>query len=298
MSKQRLTFSAPPSAPRYMAKAFLPSPGFDARHGFPDLAVTWRGFRFESLALATLCELAGGGSPSNSSSLLLLPHVTGFRLLMVMLTHPMWPLPIWGALQVRNRLTLHRIPEATEGFDLSVSVSAWRVLEKGIEVDLQSKARLDSDLVWDSVVTFYYRGRYGQVMEHGTMLGTPQDQPTLSNTDDAPAEWHIDGSNRWIFGKLTGDYNGIHQWDWYARRFGFRSAFAHPQRVAAQCLVHLPQSELTPQRLDLWIKGPVYFESKVMLHKFADAAARAADFRLLVGTDDRPALVGSYRAGI
>ncbi len=28
----------------------------------------------------------------------------------------------------------------------------------------------------------------------------------------------------WGFGKLTGDYNGIHWWPWYARRFGFPSA--------------------------------------------------------------------------
>jgi hypothetical protein len=100
------------------------------------------------------------------------------------------------------------------------------------------------------------------------------------------------------FGTLTGDYNGIHQWDWYARRFGFASAFAHPQRIAAQCLgrLHLPGS--APRQLDLWIKGPIYFGSEVIQRVSPLVGNDYQNFALWIAGDERPALVGSLHNAV
>jgi hypothetical protein len=156
------TYVAPPSAWLYMLKAFRPSSGWNPDRGFPDLNLVWRGYRIEPEAISFLQRISGVQDGCSQELLfLLVPHVTGFRLPMAMLTHPLWPLPIWRALQVRNRLLLHRPLKAGDAGDLVTGVAGWRVLEKGIEVDLHTRLQQGDDFAWESVVTFYYRGRFG-----------------------------------------------------------------------------------------------------------------------------------------
>jgi acyl dehydratase len=99
----------------------------------------------------------------------------------------------------------------------------------------------------------------------------------------------------WVFARLTGDYNGIHQWRWYARRFGFPAAFLHPQRVAGMCLAKLHGPDSDAQTLDLWIKGPLFYGANVLLQ-----AAHGEDglrFGLSLDGDPRAALAGNWRRG-
>lgn len=293
MDSYAATYAAPPSALRYMLGAFRPSSGWNSGRGFPDLNLLWRGYRINPEALRFLRRIAGAQDGGADRLLLLLcPQVTGFRLLMAALTHPLWPLPIWGALQVRNRLTLHRPIEPGAAADLVAGVAAWRVLEKGIEVDLRARLQQGDDCAWESVVTFYYRGRFGSPTERGAAVGAASVSPVVEKSTANAERWRIDDTGRWRFGALTGDYNGIHQWDAYARRFGFKAAFPHPQRVAAQCLGHLRSQEPAPLELDLWIKGPVYFGSEVVQHQ-SSRGDDGQDFALWIAGDDRPALVGS-----
>jgi hypothetical protein len=288
------TYVAPPSALHYMLQAFRPSSGWNPDRGFPDLNIAWRGYHIEPQAMQFLQRISGIQDHGARDWLsLLFPHVTGFRLLMTMLTHPLWPLPIWGALQVRNRLSMHCPLEAGDSGNLIGRVAGWRVLEKGIEVDLHTRLQQRDDCAWESVVTFYYRGRFGSPTEHGAALGALPISPVVDGFSTKAEQWSINGNDRWRFGALTGDYNGIHQWDWYARRFGFAAAFPHPQRVAAQCLGHLHSSGSTPPTLDLWIKGPVYFGSEVVQRVSPLVDNECKDFALWIAGDNRPALVGS-----
>jgi hypothetical protein len=214
---------------------------------------------------------------------------------MAMLTHPSWPLPIWRALQVRNRLSMYRPLSVDETADLGVQVGGWRVLDKGIEVDLNVRLQQRDACAWESVVTFYYRGRFGSPLEQGAARGAAPMSPAVDQLSVEAAQWHIDGAHRWRFGALTGDYNGIHQWNWYARYLGFAAAFAHPQRVAAECLAHLPLSGFPPRQLDLWIKGPAYYGSEVIERYSPVPDGEGQDFALWIAGDERPALVGSLR---
>jgi hypothetical protein len=293
MSAHTETYVASPSALHYMLQAFRPSSGWNSDRGFPDLNITWLGYSIEPEAMQFLQRIGGTQDPRSQELLsLLLPHVTGFRLLMTMLTHPLWPLPIWRALQVRNRLSMYSPLSAGDKGDLISRVAGWRVLEKGIEVDLHTRLQQGDDCTWESVVTFYYRGRFGSPTEYGAALGAAPISRVLGADSTEAGQWRIDGRSRWHFGALTGDYNGIHQWDWYARRFGFAAAFAHPQRVAAQCLGHLHSSGSKPQQLDLWIKGPVYFGSEVIQRQSPLAENGGLDFAVWIAGDERPALIG------
>jgi acyl dehydratase len=306
MSAFHRTYGSPPFAPAYMLHAFRPSPGWASARGCPDLQLTWRGYRVESAAADLLRAVTGIGDEDYSSRLCILyPQVTGFRLVMAMLTHPAWPLPIWNALQVRNRLRLHAPFRPGDEFDLEARVSGWRVLAKGVEIDIHTKLAQRGACRWESIVTFYYRGRFGAEAASGLALGAGATSPVIreslpeNGTESAAIEsatWNVGDDQRWRFAGLTGDFNGLHQWDGYARRMGFPAAFPHPQRALGQCLARLPEPGPVPLELDLWIKGPVFFGRDVTLHHGPAAATGGRDFGLWLDGESRPALVGTLRA--
>ena len=293
MSAPHRTWLAAPSAPAYMLNAFRPSPGWNSARGCPDLRLAWRGYRVESAALGLLRSVSGlAGEELPAWLCMLYPQVTGFRLTMALLTHPAWPLPIWNALQVRNRLRLHAPFRPGDEFELDVHASGWRVLAKGVEIDLHSRLMQQDACRWESVVTFYYRGRHDAETESGLALGAAATSPAVTDGEPGAASWNVGDGHRWRYAGLTGDYNGLHQWDRYARRMGFPAAFPHPQRVLGQCLARLPDAGPAPLALDLWIKGPVFFGRDVTMHHRPAAVARR-DFGLWLAGESRPALVGT-----
>ncbi len=260
-------YTGQPSAALFMARAFLPSRGNPA--AVPALALRWRGLALDRTASV------------------LWPHAAGFALHMALLTRRDYPLPIWNALQVRNRLVRHLAMEPGMAFDVETAVHGQRIVEKGIEVDVRTTWRRAGELHWESEVTYFYRGRFGAA------TGEAVASPPLDRS--APlGEFALPRDGRWRFARLTGDYNGIHQWDWYARRFGFRGAFLHPQRAAALCLEHLGERGSERQALDLWLKGPAYYGENAVL--LAASEGPVVDFGLRVGGEPRPAIVGRWRA--
>ena len=57
---------------------------------------------------------------------------------------------------------------------------------------------------------------------------------------------------------------------------------------------HLPALDPgKPQRLDAWLKGPVYYDSDVCLR--ADAGVDRTSFALNVAGDERSAILGCWR---
>jgi hypothetical protein len=260
------TYRKQPSAARFMARAFLPSRGNPGT--VPPLALRWQGLTLDRPASV------------------LWPHAAGFALHMALLTQRDYPLPIWNALQVRNRLVRHRRMEPAMAFDVETAVHGQRIVEKGIEVDVRTTWLRADDLHWESEVTYFYRGRFGAA------TAEPAASPPLDRC--APvAQFALPRGERWRFARLTGDYNGIHQWDWYARRLGFRGAFLHPQRAAALCLEHVGGRGSERQALDLWLKGPAYYGEDAVL--IAAQEGPAIDFGLRVGAEPRPAIVGRWR---
>lgn len=275
-----------PSAVAFMTSAFLPSPGLKTDAGLPSMTLTWNGLRFSPNDLAAF-EAATGLPAANGISALY-PHVVGFRLQMALLTHPAFPLPIWNALQIRNRLVQHRRLDPARVYDLETRTEALRILDKGAEIDLRTSLTRDGDCHWESTVTFFYRGSFKDA--RGAFVPPPAPDISAAPVID---RFRAPTGGRGQFGYLTGDYNGIHLWKAYARLFGFKTAFAHPQRIAGMCLTRLRAPETEAQTLDLWLKGPVFYGADVML--------RAADnpdgtqFGLSLAGDDRAAIAGAWR---
>ncbi len=277
----------PPSAPAFMARAFLPRPK-PRSADFPRLVERWRGVRIDRAHVEAFSEATGLGVGREVP--VLYPHVFGFRLQMALLTHRAFPLPVWGALQIRARLVRHRRFGPGESLDLETRVGERRLVDKGVEVDLLSRLVEGSECVWESEVTYFYRGRFGAAQPPSPRASSP-DLSAATVVD----RFRMPRGGGWGFGALTGDYNGIHTWGWYARRFGFRAAFPHPQRVAGLCQARLPELHDEAQTLDLWIKGPVFYGAEVSLRALQDE--RGLQFGLALDDDSRAALVGRWRGG-
>jgi acyl dehydratase len=256
-------------------------------HGFPPLRATWRDMRIDRRELDDFLRLTGlrGGD----SVPLLYFQAAAFPLQMALVTHPAFPLPIWGALQIRNHLLQHRPIDADAAFDLQTRVAGQRMLEKGAEADLHTTVHAGGTLLWEGLTTFYYRGRHGAP-------GAPSPLASAPEVGDAVlARWHAASGAGRRFARLTGDYNGIHLFPWYARMLGFQRAFHHPQLVLGQCMAHLPAADAaSAQRLDAWFKGPVYYETDVALR--ASIEAGGARFALVPSGESRPAVLGRWSA--
>ena len=276
----------PPFAGTFMARAFLPSPGLPKGGDIPQIAERWTALRIEPNHLAAF-RVATGGRHDDGISVLY-PHVLGFRLQMALLTHPAFPLPIWKALQIRNRLVLHREILPGETLDLETRTGAHRTAGKGVEIDLHSCLSRGSDCVWESVITYFYRGRFGEATADAHALSSPE-----VAGESLVERFRMPTGGGWRFGTLTGDYNGIHWWPWYSRRFGFRAAFLHPQRVVGICMSRLCSNNAVPQTLDVWIKGPVFYGAQVALS--VDRRDDSVRFGLSLDGDPRMALVASWR---
>ena len=276
-----LCFRRRPSSLRYMLRAVRSV----RRH--PDLnpriVATWRDHRADPRDLASFLEITG--LPAGPELPLLYPHVFGFRLAMAVLTHPAFPVPIWGVLQTRNHLVQHRPIPVGSAMDLECRVLAGRPTAKGAEFDLRTTVHVGAKLAWESLVTFFTRGRFGEPGPDSPQARSPTEFGTLA------AEWTPRNAGHWRFGGFTGDYNGIHLWDAYARRLGFPRALFHPPRVLGECLSRLPGAcdRGAPQRLDAWLKGPVPHGRPVRLH--AASGADPTTFALFV-EPERPCIVG------
>jgi hypothetical protein len=244
-----IEFDHQPSAISFMLNALRPSGRLRQAGPSPAITARWRNLRVDRNQLDDFLQLTG--LRADVALPMIYPHVFGFRLQMVVLTHPTFPIPIWSALQIRNQLLQHRPISADACMDLETQVAEQRVLQNGAEVDLHTTVTVARTRVWESLNTFYYRGRFGEPQSLSPQSAAPEMPATTI------AQWHLAPGVGWRVSRMTGDYNGIHRWDWYARLFGFRSAFFHPQIVAGQCMARLcspaPQQR---QRLELWPRDP------------------------------------------
>ena len=305
----------PPPARRYMPRAFLwrrsRAAPFEAAgeilERWDPVLVSGRDGAWQQTRAALGDEQGDNDDEDDRTGLgaILYPHVFGYRLQMALLTHPRFPRPIWNALQIRNRFTQHGAWWTHRTLRLETRATQHRYLARGVELDLTTTMRVGDQCLWESVVTYWYRG--GSRAPDAAMTTATSSQATTAtpeverpNLDDAStaATLQLPADGGWRFARLTGDYNGIHWLKPYARAFGYAAPFLHSQRAVAACLRELRRarrSDASAQRLDLWLKGPVFYGDAATLHSVT--CEGAIDFGLFVPKDERPAIVGRWVQG-
>jgi hypothetical protein len=281
----RVEFTRHPSAASYMLRTLAPPPGRKGTVDFPPIQATWRGHRIDRRHLADFLRFAGLRYDRNLP--MLYPHVFGFPLQMTILMHPAFPIRPWRVLQIRNHLLQHRPIPDDSVLDIDTRVAGRRIVPKGVEVDLYTSVHVRDERMWESRNTFYYRGKYGQA-DPG-----PRTECAPEVRGEVVDRWRPRAGTGWRMGGFTGDYNGIHYWDWYARKFGFPRALHHPQLILGQCMARLPiHCAGEAQRLETWLKGPVFHDSVVGL--FARTVPEGGTFHLIPGGEERPAILGRW----
>jgi hypothetical protein len=130
-----LNFDRRPSALPYMVRGMIPVTR--RRELAPRISAQWHQHRADPGDLADFNRITGL-EPCDATLPLLYPHTFGFRLAMAVLTHPRFPVPIWGVLQTRNHLVQHRPIAVDQPLDFETTVMHGRVMPKGAEFDLRT----------------------------------------------------------------------------------------------------------------------------------------------------------------
>ena len=223
---------------------------------------------------------------------LLYPFTIVYPYILRVLSHKDIPLSIFRSLNTRNQLTMAQPIDINDTLDVRIRLSNYRVVEKGIEVDATASIYKNNGLAWENVLTYYYRGNYGEADDSNK---PPRPDPVQNG--QVSAQFRIKAKNGFRFARLTGDTNGIHYNSLYARMLGFKGAFSQPIRVVSKCLQNLPINGLKmPARLELFYKGPIYYNHLLTLKHVSQN--KSFRFDLYSEGDDRPSICGHYQAGV
>jgi len=192
-------------------------------------------------------------------------------------------------MQIWNHVIQHRPVDVHETMDIECTIVGQRIAAKGLEMDVHTVLEAGGDAAWESIHTYFFPGSFG-----------PPDQPSPLSVlpvlpdDSVEKTWKMPSGGGFCFGLMAGDYNGIHYFAPYARRMGFRRDFAHAQLTVASCIRHLPEfRENESVRLDVAIKGPVYYGSNVTMKFSPDDTSHRFD--LYCEGNPRPCLSGCLR---
>ena len=117
------------------------------------------------------------------------------------------------------------------------------------------------EILWENINTYFFPGSYGKpvaALPHASFEPVAEDAFVIT--------WLTPAKGGFRFALISGDYNGISYVVRYARIFGFKCAFAHGQSSVIQCVQPLPEiSQEKPIRIDVALKGPIYYSSAVKM---------------------------------
>lgn len=262
---------------------------FDPQKPFAKISATRNGITPDPKRMkdfAKVCRIDIG-----SKLPLIYPLTFIYPLVQIMLARKEAPLSLLKTLNTRMRIIQYRPIGLTESFDVFCKLAEHRLVEKGLEVDIHSVVRIAGEMVWESTITFYYRGKFGAP-------NTTFQPPELEAIPDAPeiARWFLPAGLGFAFAKLSGDGNPIHYWKFYARLSGFQRDFAQPLLVLTETLSYLEKKHLSDKLcLDIAFKGPVYYESNIILKSIENGHAERFD--IYGEGNPRPCICGNLKFG-
>jgi len=263
--------------------------GFDPAKPFPVITARRHGIKPEVGRLANFARVCSCDTGERLP--LIYPLTDIYPVIQVMLARPEAPLSLTKMLNTRMEIIQYRPIGTQETCDLSCVFAAHRLVEKGLEVDIHCSLRTSGEKAWESTITFYYRGRFGQP-------AAAFQPPHLDDIPDAPeiARWFLPEGIGFAFARLSGDGNPLHYWKFYAKRFGFSRDFAQPLLVVAETLSRLEAKHPSGKyRLSIAFKGPVYYGRDVILKSAENTHSERFD--IYSEGNPRPCISGNLRHG-
>ncbi|PKN19679.1 MAG: hypothetical protein CVU71_04710 [Deltaproteobacteria bacterium HGW-Deltaproteobacteria-6] len=261
----------------------------DTAKPFPAMTARRHGIKPDAARLADFARICG--IKTGESLPLVYPLTYIYPLVQIMLAHKEVPLSLLNTLNIRTQIIRYRPILPDETCDVCCRLARHRVLEKGLEVDIACALQIAGVTVWESTITFYFRGRFG----------SPEADfvpPQLEAIPDAPeiACWFLPAGIGFAFAKLSGDGNPIHFWKFYAKMLGFARDFAQPLLVLTKALSYLDEK---PSRgkahLDIAFKGPAYYGRNACLK--AKENTQSERFDIYSEGNPRPCICGDLQYG-
>jgi hypothetical protein len=226
----------------------------------PKIRAVWEDVKIDPDHLKDFGEICG--LPSHGQFLYpLYPLALIYPLVLRVLGHRKAPLSVFRMLNTKLQVTSHRRIGVHEPLRVICETRALRIVPKGLELDLISAFQADHETVWESLQTFYYRGKFGE--GHSSHFDEPE-LPPISEPKIVASWYLLDGIGL-RFARISGDANGIHYSSLYARLYGFKRDFAQPLLILSKSLSCFSDFDPSRFRLLALFKGPVYYESNVSI---------------------------------
>ena len=284
-----LVFNHKPSAIYTLWQAFRSRKSrFEAAEEMPVIHARRAGLRIEHRHLKAFYEICHVGPLPFLH--ILYPLTLCYPYMMRILCRREMPFSLFKVLNTRTSITMFRAIRPDEVFDIDCYNAPVRIVSKGLEADIISEVRAGDEKVWQNITTYFLRGRFGQ----GEKSYTPLRLALIAN---APVikEWYLPAKDRFRFARVSGDTNGLHYGALYARMQGFKRDFAQPIRIVAECVSSLPGVEMgKPLLLDFFLKGPVYYESTLVLKN--KKIGKKNRFDLYCAGNAKPCISGELRS--
>ncbi len=281
----KLNFDQPPPLFKPYIKGFLARrKGMKDRDDFPKIQTTWKNLTISEKHLKQykdICELNSQQLPFEYPLTLLFPshmHILG---------HSLFPLSPFSMLQSRVQVFQHKALELNTNYTLHCHICKREDTAKGINLEMQSQFSLGTEIVWESINTYFFRNAYSAnskgVSFQKKLYGELPEKHEVQT-------FVIPNKKGFSFAKLSGDLNGIHYVSAYARLFGFKRALCHAQRSIAICLDRLPALQKIEQiQLDVALKGPAYYGKELQMKSGTNQDRTRID--LLCVNNPKPVLV-------
>lgn len=197
------------------------------------------------------------------------------------------PLVMFKMLNIHTTITSYRRISIDETIDINCTLGDYRIMGKGLEVDIKSTLSASGTFAWECTNTFYFRGRFSDAEEY-----VPKYVHEIIENPDNSFEWNLPNKNGLKFAGISGDSNPLHYNKVYSKMMGFERDFAQPFLVSEKVVDLLGKKvEERPVRADLFYKGQVYYGKKQTIKSIN--TGMATSFELYCEGNERPSIHGS-----
>lgn len=214
------------------------------------------------------------------------PNLLAANLQKAVLTHPQFPLRLFGVVHTRQRIEQFRALHPNEAFSGRCSVEGFRPVRRGGEFDLHTSIFAGGEEVWRGVTTILSRELPGH--EERRLPVQPVQFPNTRS-----CAWKIREDQGRRYAKVSGDNNPIHQFALTARPFGFKRAIVHGWWSLARVMAEMDADVGGACMVECAFHAPVSLPSTVFFRAGPYAQGHAFELRSPPGKHEKVLLSGT-----
>ncbi|MCP3922160.1 MAG: hypothetical protein GY714_06195 [Desulfobacterales bacterium] len=282
---KKMIVSNRPSSLRTLLKAYKTKKHRLKRAGeIDDIEVEWKDIKLNNKYIDKfnkICNLQ-----KKNSLNILYPFTMMYPLNLFLISQKEIRVPMFKMLTIRNTTTTYKDIEKNAKLLIRSRSNGKNYIKNGMEFYIDSQIESNGETVWENRSTLF-------IPEKKEGADQNYKPHKLEEIPDAEIlkKWFLPAKNRLGFARIMGDSNGIHYSKRYARKLGFKRDFAQPVLVSSKCIESLPEiSGDGPLKLDLFFKGPVYFNSELTQKNLFEENSNRFD--LYCEGNERPCISG------